>query len=83
MISALEGLLEQALKLPEDERGELITQLLLSLEHDDGDEPGAQEWATAWSTELDHRIRQIRDGSVELVDGDEVLAELREIAESP
>ena len=83
MPPAFEALLDQALKLPEEERGELATRLLRSLEPDDGDEPDAQEWEAMWSSELDHRIREIRDGTVELVDGDDVLAELREIAERP
>jgi putative addiction module component (TIGR02574 family) len=83
MPPAFEALLDQALKLPEEERGELATRLLGSLEPDDDDEPDAQEWEAAWSAELDHRIREIRDGSAALVDGDEVLAELREIAERP
>jgi hypothetical protein len=80
MSVAFEALLDQALKLPEEERGEFATRLLRSLEPDDGDEPCAQEWEASWSAEIDHRIREIRDGSVELVDGDDVLAELREIA---
>lgn len=83
MATAFEALLEQALKLPEEERSEFATRLLHSLEPADGNEPSAQEWEAAWSAELDHRIREIRDGSVELVDGDDVLAELREIASSP
>lgn len=83
MPPAFESLLDQALQLPDEERGDLATQLLRSLEPDDGDEPGAQEWEAMWSTELDHRIREIRDGSVELADGDDVLAELREITERP
>ncbi len=83
MSPTFEALLDQALLLPEEERGALATRLLRSLEPDDADEPDAQEWDTAWSAELDHRIREIRDGSVELVEGDDVLAELREIAERP
>jgi hypothetical protein len=83
MSSAFEALLDQALKLPEAERGELATRLLRSLERDDDGEPDAEEWESAWSAELDHRIREVRDGSVELADGDDVIAELREIAERP
>lgn len=83
MSPAFEALLDQALLLPEEERGALATRLLRSLEPEDGDEPDAQEWEAAWSADLDRRIREIRDGSVELVEGDDVLAELREIAERP
>jgi hypothetical protein len=83
MSPTFEALLDQALLLPEEERGALATRLLRCLEPDDGDEPDAQEWEAAWSADLDRRIREIRDGSVELVEGDDVLAELREIAERP
>ena len=83
MNPAFEALIDQALKLPEEERGALATRLLRSLEPDDGDEPSAQEWEAAWSAELDRRVREIREGSVELVDGDEVLAELRDITDRP
>jgi len=83
MTPAFEAVLDQALKLPEEERGALATRLLRSLEPDDGDEPSAQEWEAAWSAELDRRVREVREGRVELVDGDEVLAELRDITDRP
>ena len=83
MSPTFEALLDQALLLPEEERGALATRLLRSLEPDDGDEPDTQEWEAAWSADLDRRVREIHDGSVELVEGDDVLAELREIAERP
>lgn len=76
-MAALETVLEQALQLPDDERGELIARLLRSLEPDDGEEVIGDEWEAAWSTELDSRVREIRDGSIELVDGDEAIAKVR------
>jgi hypothetical protein len=57
--------------------------LLRSLEPDDGDELTASQWEAEWSAELARRIQEIRDGSVELVDGDTVLEELSEIANAP
>ena len=35
------------------------------------------EWKRAWNDELAHRLAQVEAGEVELVDGDDVLAELR------
>jgi hypothetical protein len=35
------------------------------------------EWEAAWSAEIDRRVREVDDGSAELLDGDEVLAEAR------
>lgn len=80
MTPAFETLLDQALQLGEEERGELAARLLRSLEPEDGDEPTTQEWEAAWSAELHRRVREVREGRVQLVDGDEVMAELREIA---
>lgn len=76
-MAALESVLEQALQLSDDERGELIARLLRSLEPDDDEEVVGDEWEAAWSTELDHRVREIRDGSIELIDGDEAIAKVR------
>jgi hypothetical protein len=75
-MAALETVLEQALQLTDDERGELIAHLLRSLEPDDGAEVSGDEWEAAWSTELDNRVREIRDGSIELIDGDEAIAKV-------
>lgn len=82
-MTVFEAVLDQALKLPDEERGKLAARLLNSLEPDDGDHLSAEEWDGAWSAELDKRVREIREGTVELVDGDEVLAELQEIVERP
>jgi hypothetical protein len=38
---------------------------------------GPSEWKRAWHDELARRIAQIEEESVQLVDGDDVLAELR------
>jgi len=73
----------QALELPDEERGELAALLLRSLEPDDGEDLSHAEWEDAWSAELDERLRQIREGTADLVDGDEVLAELRDIVDRP
>jgi hypothetical protein len=73
----------QALDLPDDQRGELAALLLRSLEPDDGDELTASQWEAEWAAELGQRIQEIRDGRVELVDGDEVLEELARIANAP
>jgi putative addiction module component (TIGR02574 family) len=77
---AFEALLDQALQLGEEERGELAARLLRSLEPDDEDVLTPSEWEAAWAAEIDRRVREVREGTVELLDGDEVMAELREIA---
>jgi hypothetical protein len=36
-----------------------------------------REWEREWNNELSYRMSQIESGEVDLVDGDEVLADLR------
>ena len=81
MSSAFETVLEQALMLPAEQRGDLAAQLLQSLDSVAGDEVAGPEWVAVWTAEIDRRVREWREGEVELTDGDHVLAELRAIAE--
>jgi hypothetical protein len=76
-MAALDALLEQALQLTDDQRGTLAVQLLRTLEPTDGEEIAEDEWQAAWSFEIDRRIREVDDGTAELIDGDEVLADAR------
>jgi putative addiction module component (TIGR02574 family) len=62
--------LEAALALPSDERARLAHELLLSLDADE-DEKDVQ---AAWTEDLARRLREVRDGTVELSDLDEVDA---------
>ena len=68
-------LLDQALQLSDEERGKLAARLLQSLDPDD-DELSPEQWDDVWSAELDQRVREVPQGTVELIDGDEMLAEL-------
>lgn len=80
---AVDALFEQALALPDEERGELIARLLRTLEPDDGEELTSETCEAAWSEEIDRRVLEIRSGSVVLVDGDEVLREIRALVDQP
>jgi putative addiction module component (TIGR02574 family) len=62
----------QLLALPEDERQVLADELYDSL--DGGQDP---EWERAWTSELARRIAEIHEGRAELIDADEVHAELQ------
>ncbi|MBK9029888.1 MAG: addiction module protein [Myxococcales bacterium] len=74
---AVATVFEQALQLPDAERSELLSQLLRSFEPDDDDELTGSEWEAAWATEIDDRVRELREGRVELIDGDAALAQVR------
>lgn len=70
-------LVTELLQLPDEERGALVALLLRSLEPADGDEATGQAWEAVWSTELDRRLGEVTDGTAELIDGDQVAAEMR------
>ena len=82
-MAAYDVLLDQALQLSDEERGKLVARLLQSLDPDDDDELSPEQWDDVWSAELDQRVREVREGTVELIDGDEMLAELDAIADRP
>jgi hypothetical protein len=82
-MAAYAVLLGQALRLSDEERGKLAARLLQSLDPDDDDELSPEQWDDVWSAELDQRVREVRAGTVELIDGDEMLAELDAIASRP
>jgi putative addiction module component (TIGR02574 family) len=81
-MTAFETVLDQALKLSDEEKRRLATRLLNSIDPAD-QELSSEDWDSAWSAELHKRVSEIREGTVELIDGDEVLAELHEIVERP
>ncbi len=58
-------------ELSESERSELREQLDGSLAS------SPAEWQREWNDELSRRMAQVESGEVDLVDGDEVLADLR------
>lgn len=76
-------LVTELLELPDEERGALAALLLHSLEPDDGDELTGEEWEAIWAAEIDRRLREVTEGSVELIDGDQVAAEVRAMLDAP
>lgn len=82
-MAAYDILLDQALQLSDEERGKLAARLLQSLDPDDDDELSPEQWDDVWSAELDQRVPEVREGTVELIDGDEMLDELDAIANRP
>jgi putative addiction module component (TIGR02574 family) len=70
-MTTAERLLQEAMQLTSDERELLAIELFASLEK----EPGYDE---AWEAEIQRRLKEIDDGTVELIPGETVMAELRE-----
>jgi putative addiction module component (TIGR02574 family) len=72
MLDSFEEILRAALALPPGARAMLADHLLASL-----DGPNQKQIDAAWAEEAERRMREIDEGKVETIDGDEVMRELR------
>jgi putative addiction module component (TIGR02574 family) len=80
MTQAVDNILGTALNLSAEERAELATRLIRSL---DGTDPTPEEQKAidaAWAEEIDRRAAEIDNGTVKLIGGDEFLAKLRRLS---
>lgn len=67
-----EHVMEDALSLPVEARVQLVEKLLESL-----NSPTQSQVEEAWAEEVDRRIAEDERGEVEMIPGEEVIAELR------
>ena len=77
MHATIENLSTKAMELPPSERGELIDILVGSLEESTSD-----EIQQAWKLEARKRLDEIRNGLVQPVPGEDVLAKARKLVEA-
>lgn len=76
-------LVAELLELPDEDRGALAALLWRSLEPDDGEEVTGKEWEAVWAAVIERRMREVAEGKVELVDGDQVDAEIQALIDAP
>ena len=77
MTQAVNDILGAALTLSQKERAELASRLIESL---DGPPPTREEQGAidaAWDAEIARRVKEIDDGTADLIDADEVFASAR------
>ena len=72
MLSNFEEILRAALLLSPNERAMLADHLLASL-----DAPNQKEIDAAWAEEAKRRMRELDEGKVQPIDGEQVTRELR------
>lgn len=70
----VQQLVEEAKQLPYGERAELIEQLIAASAQDA--DPAIEK---AWGDEALHRLKEIEEGKVQLIPGEEVMARARKI----
>ena len=68
-----EKLLAEAMGLPAEDRAELASRLIESLD-EGAEDPDAAE---AWAREIERRVREVDEGRVQLIPWEEVRARLR------
>ena len=69
-------LVKRGRALPTEDRERLVDQLLESL-----NEPAATELNAAWEAEIERRLAEYDQGSVQAIDAEEVFAKARRIAQ--
>jgi len=69
-------LVKRGRALPPEDRERLVDQLLESL-----NEPAASELNAAWESEIERRLAEYDQGSVQAIDAEEVFAKARRIAQ--
>jgi putative addiction module component (TIGR02574 family) len=74
MSAAFHDIEEQAKNLPAEERARLAESLLESLRQE-----GIAEVEAAWDAEIQKRLAAYSRGEAEIIDGQTVLAELRQL----
>lgn len=70
----VQQLVEEAKQLPYGERAELIEQLIAAAAHDT--DPAVEK---AWRDEAMLRLKEIEEGKVQMIPGEEVMARARKI----
>jgi putative addiction module component (TIGR02574 family) len=73
--------LQAALALPLDERLTVAREIVLSVEREGADLSEA-EWDAAWADEAERRHREVEEGEVKMIPGDEVMARARALLRS-
>ena len=73
MNAKTEQLLNEVLKLPEQERWAFVDQLLEKIDPADDEEDEAAFWA-----KVDQRVADVQDGKVKTIPADEALAHVRQ-----
>lgn len=76
MAFTVEQIRNEALRLSPEERARLAGDLIDSL--DELDEVDLAAVDAAWRAEVRRRVEASREGTVELLDGDEVMLKLRQ-----
>jgi putative addiction module component (TIGR02574 family) len=71
---AIDVMFEEAMRLSDDERTELVVRLLDAFEEAAPVDPGRE---AAWTEVIDRRLQEARDGRATLVDADEAVARVR------
>ena len=69
-----ESVLNAAIALSPETRAALAEELWLSV-----DEKGRKQIEAAWSDEIDRRVTQLESGDAELIPGEQVMREAREL----
>ena len=73
MTATFDTVLQDALRLPLEERSRIASRLIESVDENDD-----IALSPAWRTEINRRVDSIRNGTAKLIEHDEVMASVRQ-----
>ncbi|MFO8024454.1 addiction module protein [Thiohalophilus sp.] len=76
MARSINDLEKEVFALPGENRVRIALDLIRSLDKDN-ESLSREEWEAAWTEEIRRRLEDIQAGRVELLDAEQVMAELR------
>ena len=82
MLMTREQIIKAAMDLPPAERLSVAEELARSVPESEDEELSEAECEAAWIEEVDRRIRQVDEGTVTEIPGEEVMARARAITRS-
>ena len=76
MARSIADIEKELMALPQEDRARVALDLIRSLDKEE-ETFTHEEWEAAWHEEIEKRVQDVHAGRVELLDAEEVLAELR------
>jgi putative addiction module component (TIGR02574 family) len=74
MTATYDTVLQDALRLPLEDRSRIATRLIASVDDDDG-----FELSPAWMAEIDRRMQAVKNGTATLIPHDEAMESVRKL----
>jgi len=76
MARSITDIEKELMALPSETRKRIAHDLIISLDNH-GEQLSREEWEAAWLEDINRRVEDIATGKVNLLDGEQVMSELK------